>query len=417
MRLREAAFEQPPLSDTLSAILPTEEQTWLLRACLYSGDSGRKAWGVWRERAGDPRALLGDDRQGVKTVAPLLLVALRRTGAVVDDSLLTYLRTASLKEELRTKIYSRILREVLTTLTSAGVSQILVKGAALGESVYGDPALRHSHDIDILLEEGDLLRAASMLSPLGFTLSGKESGAGQDHVKLTHESGLPLELHARLFRIPYYSPPLADMRARSQTQVVAGVSTRVLSPADNLLHVCGLPSCSGSNQSLQWVCDAWHIVACHPNLDWDVFLECALRSHLALPLSVTVGYLAEGLNAQIPAAVLGRLRVAASRTDAIGREVALFAVLAVTRGELKGLIRRTNGWGPRVRVVAWMLFPSASHLRWAYHVRHAWLLPFYYVYRPLKYIANRIWWSWRSRTQGKSERRDFLPAEGLSSGS
>lgn len=417
MHVTKVPPDQPALSDTLSVILPAPEQTWLLRACLYSGELGRQAWEAWRERVGDLKATLGKDKGSFKALAPLLLMALRRNSVGVDSSLLTYLRTAYLREDLRSKIYHRILRSVLSALTAGGVSPIVLKGAALGETVYGDLALRHSHDIDILMEESDLFIGARQLSSLGFTLSGEESGAGQDHVKLTHESGLPLELHSRLFRIPYYRAPLADMRARNQAQVIAGIQTRILSPADNLLHVCGLASCSGSNESLRWVCDAWHIISRHPNLDWDVFLDCALRSNLALPLSVTLGYLAKGLNAPIPATLLDRLSVAASRTDAIGREAALFAALAATRGELKGLIRMTDGWGSRARVIAWMFFPSASHLRWTYHVRHAWLLPFYYVYRPLKYIANRIWWSWRRRTRGKGLQRDLLSAEVLRSGS
>jgi hypothetical protein len=33
-----------PFSDTLSVLLPTTEQTWLLRACLHSGDAGKSAW-------------------------------------------------------------------------------------------------------------------------------------------------------------------------------------------------------------------------------------------------------------------------------------------------------------------------------------------------------------------------------------
>ena len=361
--------------------------------------------------------MLGEDRPGARTLAPLLLVALRRNGVMVDHALLAYLRAAYLREELRSKIYHRILRKVLSALATEGVSQIVLKGAALSETVYGDPALRHCHDIDLLLEEGDLLRAVRILDSQGFALVREEPGADQYHVKLTHESGLPIELHSRLFRIPYYSAPLADVLGHCRTEVIAGIQTRILSPTDNLLHVCGLASCSSSSGSLRWTCDAWHLIVRYPNLGWEILFECALRSHLALPLSVTLGYLAESLDAPIPATLLDRLSVAASQTDPMGREAALLAALAVTRGELRGLIGMTNGWGPRIRVAAVMLFPSASHLRWAYHVRHTWLLPFYYVYRPLKYIANRIRWSWRRRTQGKGLQRSLLSAEVPRSGS
>ena len=407
MRLKDTLPNRPLLSDTLSVILPTAEQTWLLRACLHSGESGRRAWEVWQESVSDPKKVLELGTRGVKTLAPLLLMALRRNGVVADHSVLTYLRTAYLREDLRSRIFHRVLGNVLSALTTRGVSQVVLKGAALAETVYDEPALRHSHDIDILLEEGDLFRAASMLSALGFASAREEPGAGQYHVKLTHESGLPVELHSRLFRIPYYTAPLGDMWARSQTQVIAGSSTRILSPADNLLHVCALGTCSGSSDSLRWVCDAWHIIAQYPDLEWDVLFECALRSQLALPLSVTLGYMAEALNAPIPPNLLDRLSVAASRTDSTGRQAALLGALTATRGDLKGLISMTRGWRPRARVLAWTLFPSPSYLRWAYHIRHSWLLPFYYLYRPLKYIVYRLSLRWRRGAEPKMPQADL----------
>ena len=78
-------------------------------------------------------------------------------------------------------------------------------------------------------------------------------------------------------------------------------------PADSLLHVCGHASYSKSRQSLRWLTDAWLIVNRHPDLDWDLLLDCARRSHLALPLSVALSYLANDLNAPIPLRFLNRL--------------------------------------------------------------------------------------------------------------
>lgn len=390
---------RPALSHVLSVILPWPEQTWLLRACLYSGESGRRAWEVYHRLAGDLKKALLKNAQGIKTLAPLLLNALQRNEVVVEAALLTYLRTAYLREQLRSKTYRRILRDVLSALDTEGISHILCKGSALADTVYADPALRHCHDIDILfLTEDDLFRAASLFPSIGFVSSWEACGPEARPTTLIHESGLPLLLHRRPFRIPQYSMPLEDLWRRSQIQPVVGIPTRILSPIDNLLQVCiQAASCSGSRESLRWVPDAWNIMARHPDLEWEILLECATQNYLALPLSVTLGYLAKELNAPIPPAILHRLHTAASETDAAMSETALSTALAGMRPDLKRLIRIGGGWYAKALLIKWIVFPSPGYLRSAFHINRSWVLPFYYAYRPLRYFARRLRLPWKNR--------------------
>jgi hypothetical protein len=399
------------LLDALSLILPAPEDTWLLRACLHSGDLGRQAWDAYRERVKDPRQRLKKDRRGVKALAPLLYAALRRNGVPVDGSLLTSLRTASLREELRSRSYRHILQDVLSALIAGDIPHIVVTDAALAETVYDDPALRHCHSIDLLLHDGDLRRAARPLPPVGFAPSAEAVDPDGDHLALYHDSGLLLELHRRLFRNRWCDVPPEEVWARSQAQVIAGLRTRILSPADNLLQVCIVAATSSNRTSLQWVSDAWHIIAQYPDLDWDVVIDCATRHHLALPLSVTLSYLTKDLNAPIPKIILDRLCDAASRTDAMRGEAMLATALAGTRLSVRSLVRMTGGWRPRLIVVKWILFPSRDYLRSAYHVGHSWLLPFYYVYRPLRYVARRIWWRCRDYLQLNALQKHLMPPE------
>lgn len=409
MRVTKVSLGNSALADALSIVLPAPDHTWLLRACLHSAESSRQAWETYHGRVGDPKKAMKRDRWGRKELAPLLLIALQRNSVVADEPVLTYLRTAYLREELRTKTYRRILRDVLLTLAAEGVPHIVLKGAALADTVYDDPTLRHCHDINILLQEADACRAASLLPSLGFAPSGERLDPWPRPITLIHESGLPLHLHRRLFCVTHYDVPSEDLWARSQTGTVAGVPTRILSPADNLLHVC-IQACTYSGREApRWVSDAWHIVARYPNLDWSVLSECALRNHLALPLSVTLHYLAEELHAPVPATMLDRLCDAASQTDAMRGEATLATALAGTGLSLKSLVRMTGGWRPRLIVMKWILFPSRDYLRSAYHVGHSWLLPFYYVYRPLRYIARRIWWRCRDYLQLNALQKHLIP--------
>lgn len=400
--MNSASPMRAALSNALSVILPTPEDTLLLRACLNSGESGRQACKAWLKQAELQNGLRKDS---AKAFLPLLLRAVRIHDIEIDTAMLTILRTAALREELRTTAYNTICREVFSTLIANEIPKIVLGGAALADTVYADPALRHSHDIDILIPDEEMDRAASLLPSVGFKAVDPPQPE-KHHWRFEHASGLRLELHARLFQIPYYNTPLAEIWARRQSHVVAGVAADILPPADNLLHVCGHASYSKSRQSLRWVADAWFIIDRHRDLDWDRLLDCADQSHVALPLSVTLGYLAEHLDAPIPATFLERLHVAALRTDTIGREAALWGTLASARGNLTRLVWAADNWRARAFVMKWLLIPSPHYLRWAEQFCHSWLLPLYYVYRPLRYIARRIWWHCNSRTQPKASHGD-----------
>jgi hypothetical protein len=390
-RQGQGAPPAPALSDTLSVILPTREETSLLRACLLSGEEGRKAWQEWLKHASDPKRML-EKGGAFKGLLPLLFSAVRRNGVDADSTLLTLLRAAHMREELRSKTYRRICQDVIRTLASEALPAVLLKGAALAGTVYADGALRHSHDIDILVHDDHLSEVADALPLLGFRLLRRQLGPDGSKAELEHVSGLPVQLHSRPFSVPYANMLLAAFWDRSRVENVADVPTRVLSPADNLLHVCGHASSTGSRHSLRWVCDARHLIQGRPDLEWDVLLDSAVQSQLALPLYVMLRYLAADLRAGIPTHVLGRLAAAASQVRALGRDGALHGARLGERSSFKSLLRHSKSWRSRARLVQWMLFPSPGYVYWIDEVRYPWLMPLYYVYRPLRYSARRVAW-------------------------
>jgi len=160
-------------SNVLSVLLPTEEQSWLLQACLWSGQRGERAWAKWSEVIGDATNCLREDTEGVKGLLPLLFHSLQHKDVTIDKEFNTYLRTAYLRDELRSKAYSEICRNVASTLNTAGISVVLLKGAALAETIYPLPVLRHSHFLDILINDNDLSRTVALLPSLGFIPSGE----------------------------------------------------------------------------------------------------------------------------------------------------------------------------------------------------------------------------------------------------
>lgn len=339
--------------------MPGPSETLLLRACLCPGPEGRAAWEAFQAQAGDLRELFRADYGAKKRLGPLLAHALRRQGIPADRAVLTVLRTSSLREELRTQAYQEILDEVTGALQGEGVSFVVLKGAALGPTVYERPELRHSHDIDLLCrpEESDAafraLRRAG-LRPL------MPPGGPDQPLRLEHRSSLPVNLHRRLFTPACFTTSWEEVWPRTR-EGPGGV--RHLAPGDNLLHVCGEAIFSPARASLQWACDAWLLMARPAELDWTTFVLAGASGGVTLPGWIMLDYMAGELGAAVPAGVLEELAEGAARTPAPERDQALFLARNASRSGALGQVALGATLGARARLFWWMLFPSAGYLR------------------------------------------------------
>ena len=367
-------------------ILPTPEERLLLRACLLPGEFAVRGWDAWKASRDGLRM---ERDESIRKLRLLVFRASQSHGFQMDKECRTFLRSAFLREELRNKVFRQICREVILLLKREGIPAIVLKGAALADSVYEIPVLRHCHDLEILVRGEDQGRAVEQLNSLSFCrMKGVVARAGI--CVLRHGSGLPLQLHTQLFEVPVYNLPIPELWERSQRSMVAGSMAQILSPADNLLHICGHASYSSSCRSLHWVTDACFLLQRHQDLDWDSLLSSACRHHLIVPLSMLLGYLSRELEAPIPMQFLNRLHFAASRAGYRDREAAMWGVVAQGCAGSQAMIRSAPNWRVRFSIIRWLLFPSPGYLRWAEHIHFTWLLPAYYLYRPLKFALRRI---------------------------
>lgn len=386
-RKQAGMAKTPVLADALKLILPPEEMTSFLRACLLTGPAVHAAWARWLGAECDPRRGLGRDRAGAKRHLPLLYVNLSRHGVSIDPRLLPYFRTALVRDDLRHQRYERIAGDALTALAGAGVDAVVLKDAALAASVFDPPALRHCHDIDLLIPAPQRGAAVAALTASGFA-AGAWAVLGPD-ASVEHGSGLRLMLHTRLVSTPLYALPTAAMLQRTRTVCVDGVPARVMSAADMLVHGCAVASGSPDRDSLSWAVDACLVARTVPTPDWDTVVATTREGQLALPIFVMLSYLAEALEAPVPAAALAALRAAAMRTDRVRRQAAIRGVRAGSRGRLREILR-VSGWRSRLAVLGWMLAPSPAYLRWTHPGTPAWRLPACYVTRPLRFVGRRF---------------------------
>lgn len=353
---------RPALSSALSGLLPDRPGTLLLQSCLAKGASCGRAWTEFQIQERGLTELFRTDRGELKRLGPLLLDNLRRNGVGADARLATVLRTGALREELRSRIYREVLEQVLVTLQSAGVESILLGGAALAEQVYQTPSLRHSHDIDLLVGEADMARAAGALVAAEF--SREAVAPGRDGaLLLTHRTSLPIRLVASMYELARPEGSLAAVRAWSTEFRVGQAATRVLRPEAALGYALARAAFSPRRSSLQWAADGWMIGAGSDPLDDQAFVEAARQSRLLLPCSIMLGYLAR-IGAPIGPGFLAAVTRAAEPTTPLERDLALFGLRRGSAGGVGGLMRRAPDTHTRLALLTWLAFPSPGYLRW-----------------------------------------------------
>ncbi|MGE0487976.1 MAG: nucleotidyltransferase family protein [Vulcanimicrobiota bacterium] len=226
----------------------------LLQAAFASEpELARQSWEQWLELFG--HQVLDSDQT---RLLPLLY---RRLGAQVPGAGVLkhcYRHAWSRSRQLR-----RQTVELVTELNQVGVVPILLKGAALANFVYPDPALRPMSDIDLLIAPADWEVAWQRLEQLGWRYWGWASHT----YTFSDSEGHELDVHR--YSVPECVWPEADREfwRRSREVDLEGARARILGPEDQLLHLT-LHAVRSPGRCL--VADALTLLGNHW-LDWDAF--------------------------------------------------------------------------------------------------------------------------------------------------
>lgn len=210
------------------------------------------------------------------------------------------------------QIYST-LRGILERFQNAGISVILLKGVALGETVYSDIDLRPPGDIDILVKKMDLQDAADILLKMGYNPAyPMERYKNHHHIppyrKLDEglNEFISIEIHHNIAPEPLMSRIRAEeLWEGAQAVNISGIDTLVLSPENLIMHLCIHLSYSCFRAGMGNLVDISESIRCYDgNLNWGSLVgrsnQFQVGSFVYYPL-----YLAnEMMDASIPSCVL-----------------------------------------------------------------------------------------------------------------
>jgi hypothetical protein len=282
---------------------PTAAQELMLRAALLDGPAAEEAW---RElRPGLARGGLG---AAERRLVPLLYGNLKRHG--ITDPLLSTLQVPYFEAWSRNRWLLDRAPLLLERLSSAGIPTLLLKGAALVLTAYdGDGGVRPMADLDLAVPTARAGEAAVVVRRAGWT---PVHAITPSFLRVRHASafvdgaGRQCDLHWHVFEECCRPDDDDDLWEAAEAVECWGHPTRVLSPSDQLVHVCAHGLKWASQPGIRWVADATRVLAM-AEIDWARVVAQARRRRYVLRMRESLAYLRERMSAPVPGFVLAEL--------------------------------------------------------------------------------------------------------------
>lgn len=167
----------------------------------------------------DWRGLL--ERAEREGMAPLLRKHLIESEVDIPASFRRSLSLLYRRHQEQAEVRLAVLEDVLSLFQQHGLTPMLIKGAALCQTLYPDPALRPMRDMDILLSKDEVDHAQELLRQAGFKQSAAPIPPDHYHLPSLHkilgDVKVCIELHRGLYPHcpPYY--PEVDFRKLQDT--------------------------------------------------------------------------------------------------------------------------------------------------------------------------------------------------------
>lgn len=169
---------------------------------------------------------------------------------------------------------------LVASIERAGLSCRVLKGLATAQSVFGRLGVRFSTDIDILVDPGDVERAAAHLETIGYKLvaPGTMPKDRELHRRLArykdlafqrNDGGTIVELHWRLFENPYIFFG-AENEPVERLAIGANATIPVLPSDTAALYLC-FHGAEHAWARLKWLADLAALLQTSPSLAEELF--------------------------------------------------------------------------------------------------------------------------------------------------
>jgi hypothetical protein len=335
-------------------------------------------------------------------IFPLLYAGLRTLGFPgVPDPVRSEWTKIFRLNAIRNELLAGELARLLRLLGDAGIPVMPVKGIALAESLYGDPALRICADIDILVPPERFGEAFHFLLASGYEAGFTQPALvallaryGKDCLLMRQDSAClyPLQLHCGLIWGGPAERSLAEEIWSEASRITfRGVPAFALSAEWEFLYYA-IHAARHGLFPLKWLVDLDRICT-RGNLDWERVKEKAKLLGWKRAVQSTLSACATLLDTPAPA-----LFLATAPPAPVTLKASVPSALQIPRETLFGLRLITSPAG-RLRFLAIRLFvPTPGDCRLVPLPSRLFFL--YYALRPLRVAGMVIGWLFQAIWEG-----------------
>ncbi|MFQ5610873.1 MAG: nucleotidyltransferase family protein [Anaerolineae bacterium] len=302
---------------------------------------------------------------------------------------------------------------VLAHLKTHGLECLVIKGPAVACTVYPHPTLRFFTDLDLVVRERDLVAAHRLLVEIGFNPQQDQPPppaklvpqAVLHHLSyLQPQTGLMVEVHYDdLLNAGLVSRDLDGFWMRARRIAIENVPVKVLSPEDQLIHLCAHAHAHGYSR-LNWFSDLAFILRERAGqLDWDHVIETLHLEEAQVSGYYTLYFLERLLGVAAPRGVLDALRPDRFRRWWHTRLLPEAQVLSLQPTGLafglhviplfRQLLPDVLIMGRRRDKLPFLfrlLLPPATWLKYYYRLDNPLQIPLYYLLHPLKLVYHYL---------------------------
>ena len=340
---------------------------------------------------------------GSESLSPLLFHVVRDKG-VVPEAVERALRGAYYGLAARNALLLRERERILRALAALGVPVLLLKGAALVETAYPNPALRPMVDLDLLVPPVQARAAQGAFAGLGYGAATGDPWPGfswryRNAMAFVrpYERGFPfyLGLHTRLYDVPFYERiPVSDWFARGLA--LPAECWGALAPAaeDHVVYLCGHLALHHRYEPalMRYLDIALLVHRAGGTVDWPSVAARAADWRLVIPVQRTLARVEQTWPGVVPPAASAQVaQLRATRAERWVHDWVLEHDRTPASDMLLALAT-LPGLGRRARMLLELAIPSPDYMRQRYCPDHPGAWPLAYLRRgglALRYLVRR----------------------------
>jgi hypothetical protein len=294
------------------------------------------------------------------------------------------LRNAYLLGARKTLAHYAELKMCLRLFEEHAIPVVVLKGLALGSTVYPSLALRPMRDVDLLIPIEAVARASELFKARGYSPSNLSWGESIDRsFEIEREfrqagSGLKIDLHWHLFHLAYQREriPIEWFWQHTVKLERDGMNMPTLSPEAHLLYLASHLA-GHIDRRFIWSYDVVRILETYRDrFDWTLFVGAAKELRLSWSVTKAFEEAATVWGLDVPDSIHSQLR----RQTTLAEQIALSPAHGSAWSYLvDGL--SLLGWRRKLTWLWRVVFPGPDYLKQQYGMTDARMAPFYYLLR------------------------------------